>query len=795
MSDELSTTNQTEMPDIHGYRIESVLNQDRNVTIYKAVDLALNQLVAITVFNPEFFADAGFKEAYFKEVGKIREIHHQNIASILDVIHDGDRHCIVTEHLESTLKSRVSPIGGGGEQEWVLEGNEVDEGVESATVEGSGPQAEPVSEDECFDIALQIAQGLRAVHSQSMTHRNVNSQNIMFRLDGTPVLTNFAVVPEGVEFQPETPYPQLDSHYMSPEQLAHRPVDSRSDIYSLGIVIFEMLTGRLPFVTDGAGTVETKHQTTPIPELEGDLKKYQLLLEQMLAKETEYRIQDANKLVMLLENPKKVNVAQAPVSQAEHEDQPRFESKQQLDDYTKPTAGGLESAAASPDTPLDQPRSFTKASYKEDSKAKSGGFFSDIFADPVRIVLVVVGIFLLGLTAYFLTRNSGDAVEVDTPGQNQVQTDQGQTAQKTPNKRRRNNKKKSPEQIAKDEAFDEHFAKAKEFLNNEEHEEALKQVALAKTIMQTKQLTAFEAKVKESWKKKKLKDFDQYMADSKTEFAAENYSGAKDNLLMAKEIKSTYELMELEQQIEQKLAEQAEKDRIQERIRLAEERKEDEAYRRASLRNSVRSYQNYIRRFPDGRYVEEARSKIAGMQSSASRPTQTSQVKRMVKVTLRKQPAALSKTQVTAMLKQRNFFDNLDNKNGDFVNGFERKVVNGDAVIIDNATGLMWLQSGAPNHMNYGGALEWMKRLNEEGYAGYNDWRLPTLEEGASLLEPQMSSNGLYINPVFSSQQRWIWTSDIYQNDGRWLVRFNTGDVYGRSVYDSNYVRLVRSIR
>jgi len=264
---------------------------------------------------------------------------------------------------------------------------------------------------------------------------------------------------------------------------------------------------------------------------------------------------------------------------------------------------------------------------------------------------------------------------------------------------------------------------------------------------------------------------------------------------MAKEIKSTYELMELEQNIEQKLTEKAEKDRIQERIRLAEARKEDEAYRRATLRNTLRSYQNYLRRYPDGRYADEARNKIAGYQSSKVRPAQTKTVQRMVKTTLRQNPQAMTKTQVSAMLKQRNFFDNYDNKSGNFINGYVRKVLNGDVVVVDNATGLMWLQGGAPQHMNYGNALEWMNRLNQQGYAGYKDWRLPTLEEGASLLEPQMSSIGLYIDSVFSGQQRWIWTSDIFENDGRWLVRFNTGDVYGRSAYDSNYVRLVRSVR
>ncbi|MDP6584865.1 MAG: DUF1566 domain-containing protein, partial [Anaerolineales bacterium] len=131
------------------------------------------------------------------------------------------------------------------------------------------------------------------------------------------------------------------------------------------------------------------------------------------------------------------------------------------------------------------------------------------------------------------------------------------------------------------------------------------------------------------------------------------------------------------------------------------------------------------------------------------------------------------------------------------------KTIGGDKVVVANATGLMWHQSGSDDEMIWDDVKEWVEDLNsEEGYAGYHDWRLPTVNEVASLLEARKSSmkNGkLYIAPVFSKRQRWIWTGDKLEDiDGSevaWYVDFCDGRVY-RSyfIFNSYYVRPVRSV-
>jgi|TARA_B100001964_G_scaffold160401_1_gene176159 hypothetical protein len=122
------------------------------------------------------------------------------------------------------------------------------------------------------------------------------------------------------------------------------------------------------------------------------------------------------------------------------------------------------------------------------------------------------------------------------------------------------------------------------------------------------------------------------------------------------------------------------------------------------------------------------------------------------------------------------------------------KLVNNDNVVIDHATGLMWHQPGSDNKMEWEKAKKWVRELNVRGHFGYNDWRLPTLEEAASLLESD-ETNGLYIDPVFSSKQEWLWTCDEYGQVGAWGVYFGSGLVFWVNFNSSFYVRPVRSVR
>jgi len=103
---------------------------------------------------------------------------------------------------------------------------------------------------------------------------------------------------------------------------------------------------------------------------------------------------------------------------------------------------------------------------------------------------------------------------------------------------------------------------------------------------------------------------------------------------------------------------------------------------------------------------------------------------------------------------------------------YNLKTVGGDMVVADNATGLMWHQSGSDDEISWEKAKEWIKKLNKGGYAGYQDWRLPTVDEAASLLIPSEKNGDLYIDPVFSKKAgEYIWTGDMFEyEDGSGLL-------------------------
>ncbi|MDM8524677.1 DUF1566 domain-containing protein [Desulfococcaceae bacterium HSG8] len=158
---------------------------------------------------------------------------------------------------------------------------------------------------------------------------------------------------------------------------------------------------------------------------------------------------------------------------------------------------------------------------------------------------------------------------------------------------------------------------------------------------------------------------------------------------------------------------------------------------------------------------------------------------------LRSEPRILSDDDVKAMLRKHGLCDRWWNKCRRSENDFEN---NRDGTVTDHATGLMWQQSGSGTKMTFKEAQDYVRKLNNDGFAGYSDRRLPTLEELASLLESigRIKIDGLYIDPVFDGKQ-WCRSSDKRSPGSAWLVNFSSGNVCWRSLDNCRYVRGVRS--
>ncbi|UCD89981.1 MAG: DUF1566 domain-containing protein [Desulfobacterales bacterium] len=160
-------------------------------------------------------------------------------------------------------------------------------------------------------------------------------------------------------------------------------------------------------------------------------------------------------------------------------------------------------------------------------------------------------------------------------------------------------------------------------------------------------------------------------------------------------------------------------------------------------------------------------------------------------VNLRSQPKQLFDNDVKSMLIQFKFFDRTKNPNGDFVNDF---VDNGNGTVTDRATGLMWQKDGSPDGMMWQNAREYVNKLNSEPFAGHSDWRLPTIEELASLMKPKKSKGHIYIDPVFSRKHDICWSADAFGADTAWYTSFKSGMIR-HSYHFFYYVRAVRTLK
>ncbi|MFQ5771039.1 MAG: DUF1566 domain-containing protein [bacterium] len=199
----------------------------------------------------------------------------------------------------------------------------------------------------------------------------------------------------------------------------------------------------------------------------------------------------------------------------------------------------------------------------------------------------------------------------------------------------------------------------------------------------------------------------------------------------------------------------------------------------------------------DGRVTHSDVDECNFVRFAGDTPTVDSRVDFIWHGHLRNLPVTLPDSAVRDMIKENGFYDSMIHPTAvGFPNNFEMRIIAGDRVIVDHATDLMWQQNGSPGYMVYDSSAVYIDQLNTVGYAGYHDWRLPTLEEGMSLIECDREDNNLCIDFDFNSLQQRIWTSDTGNLESyAWGVYFESGHCELRP-FGSRYfsVRAVRGL-
>jgi hypothetical protein len=162
---------------------------------------------------------------------------------------------------------------------------------------------------------------------------------------------------------------------------------------------------------------------------------------------------------------------------------------------------------------------------------------------------------------------------------------------------------------------------------------------------------------------------------------------------------------------------------------------------------------------------------------------------------LRSEYKSIDMDDISEIMQRLGFRGRRSAESGDFQNQFEPKLLKGDSIVVDHATGLMWHQAGSEETLDYFGAMEWLDDMNTKKYAGYSDWRLPTVEEVASLFETKKMNGEKQIDPVFSNGQHFVWTGDAVYPGRLWVAIFSNSSIWEELKTNTAWIRPVRSLK
>ena len=224
--------------------------------VYKAKDHKLNRNVAIKVLKKEYSKDKNFVSKFRVEAQSAASLIHPNIVNVYDVGEDSGLYYIVMELIEGiTLKSYIQKKGR-------------------------------LSARETISIAIQIANGIECAHNNQIVHRDIKPQNIMISREGKVKVTDFGIA-RAASSNTINGNAMGSVHYISPEQAGGKYVDEKSDIYSLGITMFEMITGKVPFDGESTVTIALKHIQNSVPSIREYIPQAPVSIEKIILKCTQ----------------------------------------------------------------------------------------------------------------------------------------------------------------------------------------------------------------------------------------------------------------------------------------------------------------------------------------------------------------------------------------------------------------------------------------------------------------------------------------------------------------------------
>jgi serine/threonine protein kinase len=254
---------------IPGYQVIRKVGDGGMSSVYLAIQLSVGREVALKVLSPELRTDPAFAERFYREANIVGALSNPHVISIYDVGKHGNHYYMAMDYLPGFSCKQLI-------------------------------RQQQVNVIKALQIVREIAKALEYIHAQGYLHCDIKPDNVLFRANGAAVLTDFGIARE-IREEKNISSVAGTPHYMSPEQAQGHKLDKSSDIYSLGVLLYEMLSGRLPFLGKDPIAIAIKHVSAPIPDLPDEIGILTPLIRKMLAKKPGQRFLNANELIQAID--------------------------------------------------------------------------------------------------------------------------------------------------------------------------------------------------------------------------------------------------------------------------------------------------------------------------------------------------------------------------------------------------------------------------------------------------------------------------------------------------------------
>jgi len=283
------------------YQVESLLGQGGMSAVYRATDPNLRRLVAIKMIHAHLSDDPSFIGRFKEEAAAVARLRHPNIVQVHDFNIDGETYYMVMEYLVGeTLQARLKRLNASNRH---------------------------MPLDEALRLCIQLCDAAGYAHNHELVHRDIKPANIMLNVNGQAILMDFGIVKIiGGDYQTATGATIGTAMYMSPEQIRSERIDNRADIYSLGVTLYEMLSGQPPYTADSALTLMMMVLNDPLPDLSesraGIPESLLAVVQKALAKEPTERFQTMAEMAYALRQVQPELAKQTPAQVSTVVDEP-----------------------------------------------------------------------------------------------------------------------------------------------------------------------------------------------------------------------------------------------------------------------------------------------------------------------------------------------------------------------------------------------------------------------------------------------------------------------------------------